>query len=178
MNRYESQVFFSNSRVSTSMPGLYLQVTTYWCGLPSLRAPPLCWDLFGESWKMQQDEFNLYSSNWTWHHHFVIDPLRFLPALVGLYTFIESTRSANSWVIAQQDFDSLKEWILVPLLSGGYSLIDFSFCRTWPARPRSFSAMLRAFVSDPTSGIHATNWTSSLKGCWNVIWCFNNLSKY
>lgn len=101
----------------------------------------------GESWKMQQDEFNLYFSNWI----LLLNPWDFFPALVGLYTFIESTRSsANSSVITQQDFDNLKEWILVgPLLSGGYSLIDFSFCRTWPARPRSSAAMLRSFVGDP-----------------------------
>ena len=81
----------------------------------------------------------------------LLNPWDFFPALVGLYTFIESTRSsANSSVITQQDFDNLKEWILVgPLLSGGYSLIDFSFCRTWPARPRSSAAMLRSFVGDP-----------------------------
>lgn len=76
MSRYESRGFFQVPGVSKSMPGSYLQVTTSWCGLPSLRAPPLCWDLFGASWKMQQDEFNLYFSNWTWHH-FVIEPLRF-----------------------------------------------------------------------------------------------------
>lgn len=165
MSRYESLGFFQVPGVSKSLPGSYLQVTTCWCGLPSLRAPPLCWDLFGESWKMQQDEFNLYSSNWTWHH-FVIEPLRCFSCfgwtvhLYWVYSVLSKFISDCTTRFRQSEgMDPCRPFAVRRILTDRFQLLSYL------ASPASFVCRNAAiFCRWPTSGIHATNWIFKPQG--------------